>query len=571
MALYACHVIAFYLGLCGIKNNHKIDGMEMLRIFKKLNLTTKFVAPLLSIALLTLSIGAYVLTRVVEDTTETQINIAQNALQIERDVAKNSADQALLSKADIIGQFMAKTAPDLISAFDFESLKDYQVVAAADMDIIYAAYLKPDGETMTEYQSPEDKSNIIEKTYPIIYDGDNLGSILLGISTVSVNAGITQSNQRIGEQLSKVKNTGSDALAQFITIKIVGALSVLVLLGIAIYVLFNWLIIKPTKETTQRINDLSAGGGDLTTRLPIDSSDEISDLRTAVNTFVAQLQEMIADIVADVKILTDESNQLKISGNELSITSDSQSKEATQVATAINQMSATVHEVAQSSSSASEATQRASEQTRVGIGVVNDTVNTINNLASEVENASTVIGDLADNINNISSVVDVIRGIAEQTNLLALNAAIEAARAGDQGRGFAVVADEVRTLASRTQQSTQEISAMIEHLQSGASNAVAVMEKGKTQAKIGVDKAAEAGRALEAISETTEIVNNMNMQIAAASEEQSAVANEIDKNVGSINTSSKQSADSAIHIARASEQLSNLSVHLQSLTAKFKI
>ncbi|MBL1276268.1 MAG: methyl-accepting chemotaxis protein [Ectothiorhodospiraceae bacterium] len=518
-----------------------------------------------------MAIGAYVLIQVVQGTTAAQISIAQSALQTEQNVAKDNAHGALVSKANIIGQFMAKTAPDLIAAFDFESLKAYQSVATADNDIIYAAYLKPNGEAMTEYSTPADKNNIIEKIYPIFYDDENLGSVLLGISEVNVNAGISNSNLRIAEGLKKVISSGNEALTLFITIMTIDTAIVLSLLGAAIFFLFNHFVIKPTKETTQRINELCADGGDLTSRLPIDYSDEIGDLRISVNNFVAQLQKMISDIVSDVSILSDESIKLKTAGNELSITSDSQSMEATQVATAINQMSATVHEVARSSSSAAEATQKASQQTQDGIRVVNDTVSAINTLASDVENASEVIADLANNINNISSVVDVIRGIADQTNLLALNAAIEAARAGDQGRGFAVVADEVRSLASRTQESTQEINKMIEHLQIGASDAVAVMEKGKSQATTSVEMAAQAGTALEEITRTTETVNDMNTQIATAAEQQSAVADEIDKNAENINVTSKKSADSAIHIARSSEQLSNLSSHLQSLTSQFKI
>lgn len=198
------------------------------------------------------------------------------------------------------------------------------------------------------------------------------------------------------------------------------------------------------------------------------------------------------------------------------------------------------------------------------------TLKTIEALAQEVENSAQVISRLSEDSTQIGSVLDVIRGIAEQTNLLALNAAIEAARAGDQGRGFAVVADEVRTLASRTQASTLEIQSMIERLQTDASNAVKAMQQGQVQAQQGLSQAAQAENALQTISQSVTRINDMNIQIATAAEEQSSVAEEINRNIVNISQSADATAEGAKQTASAGDELAKLAARLQNLVGQFK-
>ncbi|MCU7922437.1 MAG: methyl-accepting chemotaxis protein, partial [Candidatus Thiodiazotropha sp. (ex Dulcina madagascariensis)] len=248
-----------------------------------------------------------------------------------------------------------------------------------------------------------------------------------------------------------------------------------------------------------------------------------------------------------------------------------QHTETDQIATAINQMNATVHDVAQNAVHAAEATRNADASSEEGKKVVDKTIEAINQLATEVEQAAKVIHELEQETENIGSVLDVIKSIAEQTNLLALNAAIEAARAGEQGRGFAVVADEVRTLAGRTQQSTQEIEEMISRLQTGANKAVQVMETGKTKTLVGVEQAAAAGKALETINAAVESINNMNTQIASAAEEQSSVTEEINRNITNISQVAEQTSSGAAQTAQASDDLARLAEQLKGLVAQFKV
>ncbi len=241
-----------------------------------------------------------------------------------------------------------------------------------------------------------------------------------------------------------------------------------------------------------------------------------------------------------------------------------------QVATAMNEMASTVKEVARSAAEAASAADGADGQVNEGNRVVSDVVDTIHELATEVQSTAGVINELETESNNIGSVLDVIRGIAEQTNLLALNAAIEAARAGDQGRGFAVVAAEVRTLASRTQQSTTEIQEMILCLQDGAQKAVIAMDQGQKKAQSTVKRAEDAGRTLEEIAGSVYKITDKNTQIASAAEEQSAVTEEINRNLVAINDVANQSAQGSQQIAGASDELTRLASDLRSMVATFK-
>ena len=538
---------------------------------KKLKLTGKFLPPILVSCTVAMLIGAVVITTVVEDASLQQSTIAQNALQAEQESAREATTKSLHAKSDIIGRFLAKTAPDLISAFDFVSLKSYQKDATSDKDIIYAAYLKPDGSVLTEFTKPKDTSKIIEKKYPISYEGENMGSVLLGISTESVERGIQESNSRINAAISEVGSSGKQALNSFMLVTAIEVFAVLAVVSVIILFLFRGAVINPTKETIGLIQQLSQGNGDLTLQLPIQNSDEISELRQSVNEFIEQLRSMIATIIREVETLTSESNGVREHGVVLSATADSLQEETIQAAAAMNQMTATVHEVARNTTAAADAAQDADRQAKEGNSVVHFTTESINQLASQVEFTAEAIQTLAKDSDSIGSVLDVIRGIAEQTNLLALNAAIEAARAGEQGRGFAVVADEVRTLASRTQQSTQEIQGMIERLQSGAKNAVSAMEKGREQAKQGVEQVSKAGAALEVIKMTVATIHDMNTQIATAAEEQASVAEEIYRSIDGIKQSADQTAESAKLSDTSSENLSNVASRLQRLVGQFTI
>ncbi len=247
----------------------------------------------------------------------------------------------------------------------------------------------------------------------------------------------------------------------------------------------------------------------------------------------------------------------------------SQQAETDQVATAVEEMSASVREVAINAQATADAAHQADTNAAAGRQVVLSTGESISNLSNEIEQATSVIHELEQRSEEISSVLDVIRGIAEQTNLLALNAAIEAARAGEQGRGFAVVADEVRSLASRTQSSTTEIQSMIEKLQAGARSSVEVMRNSRTQAERSVNQAQEAGTALEEITGSVQAITDMSTQIATAVEEQSAVSEEISRNVANIRQAADGNADTSLAIEQAAGRVAELSSDMQILARQF--
>ncbi|MCK4707639.1 MAG: methyl-accepting chemotaxis protein, partial [Gammaproteobacteria bacterium] len=233
-------------------------------------------------------------------------------------------------------------------------------------------------------------------------------------------------------------------------------------------------------------------------------------------------------------------------------------------ATAMNEMSATVQEVARSAGDASGAATNADNEAKAGNSIVQQASNSIDELAREVVNAASVIQQLASDSDTIGSVLDVIKGIAEQTNLLALNAAIEAARAGESGRGFAVVADEVRTLAQRSKESTEEIKNIIEKLQTGAQEAVKAMATGLEQAGQSVEQANQAGQSLDTITQSVSTISDMNIQIATASEEQAAVAEEINRNIINIVQITEETSAGAQSTADTTDELASIAMQLQN-------
>ncbi len=338
------------------------------------------------------------------------------------------------------------------------------------------------------------------------------------------------------------------------------------LIGLYLYMRY---MLKPLGDVVTNLNKIAAG--DLTTDIEVTSTAEIGQLQKAMQQTTIQLREII-------ELINIIAGRLGTSANEMvTITKSTQSSlneqqlSIEQVATAMNEMSSTVTEVARNASSAADAASHADTEVNTGQSVVNETISSIEQLVNEVENASTVINEVRDDSDSIGTILDVIRGIAEQTNLLALNAAIEAARAGEQGRGFAVVADEVRTLASRTQQSTNEIQAMIEKLQSGIRNAVSTMEQGRERAEQTVKQAGDAGASLNTITRSVSTINDMNTQIASAAEEQTGVAEEINRNIVDINVISERNAVGATQVLDASKDLNRLTEELNSVVQRFQL
>lgn len=316
---------------------------------------------------------------------------------------------------------------------------------------------------------------------------------------------------------------------------------------------------------TQVLKQIASG--DLTLQVQADSPDSIL---SAVKDLTVHMTEMTRNSMRAADQLLNASKNLLETAHHNEDLIGNQKLATEQGASAIQQMSATVNDVANHTSEAAAIATTAMSEFSAGQNEVRKTQASIKLLADKVSEAAEVINHLSEDGRQIGSVLDVIQGIAEQTNLLALNAAIEAARAGEQGRGFAVVADEVRSLASRTQQSTRQIQAVIEKMQSSSAKAVNVMNEGKTQAELSVDQATAAGDSLNAMNDSVTLISDMNTQIATAAEQQSVVAAEINRNFGQITNAAVQAELEASRITAASQQLEQLAKTLELNVKQFR-
>ncbi|KAF0862867.1 HAMP domain-containing protein [Pseudomonas sp. LD120] len=328
-----------------------------------------------------------------------------------------------------------------------------------------------------------------------------------------------------------------------------------------------------TRTTLRRLGAMmdKVAAGDMTVTFDAQSRDELGELGSVFNGTVRKIHDLIERVGHTVSEVERQAVQVESVSAQSNHAVAGQRSQIEQVATAMNQMSATSQEVARSAAAAVSSAHSVNDETVSGRGLVESQQGSIVRLASEIDQSVLVINQLASDSQAISRVLEVIKSIAEQTNLLALNAAIEAARAGEQGRGFAVVADEVRTLAKRTQQSTEEIEEMIDKLHGGVSAAVKAMGSSHAMANGTVDQSAKVQQALENILGAVGMIVDQNQQIAAAVEQQTSVAHDIDQNIVEINRAGERTAEGAHQTEDASRQLSAQVVQLKQLIGAFQV
>ncbi|XXE68770.1 methyl-accepting chemotaxis protein [Pseudomonas sp. R1-6] len=394
-----------------------------------------------------------------------------------------------------------------------------------------------------------------------------------------LNAELTSNSDAINAALARLSDMNNqqaeafnkNAAQQYST----AFIWVVTLLAIAtgLTLLFAWLltnsITKPIANALDAAEEIAKGN--LTRPITVDGSDEAGRLLRAMSTMQEKLRDTLQRISGSATQLASAAEELNSVTDESARGLTQQNNEIEQAATAVNEMTSAVEEVARNAVSTSEASRNATTSAGDGRDLVQETVGAIERMSADVQSTATLIGNLADESRDIGKVLDVIRGLADQTNLLALNAAIEAARAGEAGRGFAVVADEVRALAHRTQQSTSEIERMIGSIQSGTEQAVDSMRNSTERAESTLNIARGAGMSLDTINTAIVEINERNLVIASAAEEQAQVAREVDRNLVNIRDLSVQTATGANQTSAASAELSRLAVDLNSMVGRFSL
>ncbi len=353
------------------------------------------------------------------------------------------------------------------------------------------------------------------------------------------------------------------------TTSLIGAAIGLFFLGVI--VLLARGLVRPIRQVTAALVEIGGGGGDLTRRLDENRADELGDLARGFNRFIGSLRSLIGDVLKTSEQLRSAVGQVARVVDDTAVRAGRQHEMTDMVATAVHEMGLTVQEIARNASNAAQASQGARSEALEARQVVGESIGHIERMSGEIGQAAGSVTELAQQVASIDQVLAVIRSISEQTNLLALNAAIEAARAGDMGRGFAVVADEVRTLASRTQASTDEIQQMIGRLKNGAETAVSAMHAGQAATGTGVQASQRTGQSLQAITAQVEAISDMNTQVAAATEEQSSVTEEITHNVQGIADLAQATAQDVQGCRADCQTLSKLAEDLGRQMGSFRL
>lgn len=477
------------------------------------------------------------------------VDIALTALQATTDAAQKdlfngAAHLEILSSTGLIAAYSGepgKVGKNLIDSIGAEGKEIVQLLAN-DRPVI------------------REQEDTIRAVYPL---KPIAGAKSWGVVIKLPKAVMLADNEKLQAVLDEAQATG--------TLKALLVAAAAGLLGLLLIWLTATGVTRPINSVAAMLKDIASGDGDLTQRLAYAKKDELGELVNWFNRFLDKLQPTIAQIKQSITEARGTADQSSAIARQTSEGMQVQFRESDQVATASNEMSATAHDVANSASNAASAARGADQSAREGMSIIEQSTRDITTLADEVSKAVGEVEALAVNSEQIGSVLEVIRSIAEQTNLLALNAAIEAARAGESGRGFAVVADEVRNLAKRTQDSVEEIRLVIERIQSGTRGVVATMHSSQHQAQSNAGQIHQAVQALGKISDAVTVISDMNLQIASAAEQQSAVAEEVNRNVSAIRTVTETLTGQATESAAISSQLNALASQQMKLMDQFRV
>ncbi len=537
---------------------------------RKLNLRARSVLCFGALCALMVLLGLFALRQAAV------LNEAESYLETNVLPSVNALNAMALDLTAIRGNNARLRNPNESAAFRQSVRADVDVLAAAMVEngkTLSSLIVTPRGKALfAEFQSKHDSFRASQARFLALIDKEDY---------VSAMAYAGQDHRKAADELGqtlkalisvndeKARNAGITARAAYsstvlwVSVLLLAAFVAAVVLGL----IYTRSVAQPMNEALHIAERIAAN--DFTQRIDVSGTDEAARL-------VAAMARMQASLRDALTVIADSSTQLATTSEEMhAVTEDSakgmqrQNDEIEMAATAVNEMSAAVDEVASNAASASQAAATSSTTAFSGRSRVEETVTAINEMVASVGSTSNEVKGLAERATGISKVLDVIRAIAEQTNLLALNAAIEAARAGEAGRGFAVVADEVRALAHRTQESTREIEQMINAIQSGTESAVSSMLHTSGQAQRTLDLAQAAGQALAEITDSIAQINERNLLIATAAEEQAQVAREVDRSLTSIRDLAVQSAAGSHQTSVASGELSSLAVDLNRLVKRF--
>ncbi|MGH8416597.1 MAG: methyl-accepting chemotaxis protein [Pseudomonas sp.] len=438
-----------------------------------------------------------------------------------------------------------------------------KLILAPEEQAAYDQYVK----LLGDYRQLEDRMKSLSSANKL----DELAPLLnnqLQNNSDQMNVVLAKLVEICTQQFNDAKKDASDQYSTAITMVVT-----LLIIATVLTLLFAWLltnsITRPIHSALNAAEEIAEG--DLTRAIHVTGTDEAGRLLAAMLKMQSRLRDTLQRISGSATQLASAAEELNAVTDESARGLSQQNNEIEQAATAVNEMTSAVEEVARNAVSTSEASKNATTSASDGRDLVQETVSAIERMSSDVQGTATLIGNLADESRDIGKVLDVIRGLADQTNLLALNAAIEAARAGEAGRGFAVVADEVRALAHRTQQSTSEIERMIGSIQGGTEQAVNSMRSSTERAESTLNIAKGAGVALDTINSAVVEINERNLVIASAAEEQAQVSREVDRNLVNIRDLSTQSATGAHQTSAASNELSRLAVDLNGMVARFRL